>query len=157
MGAETEMSRLDSIPTETLNKLLQMSGQTILPTAVTNPKDGDTLVYDATAKAWKNGAGGGGGGSFVVNVSYDETADTYALDKTAGEIMEAVSKGLVLGLLVSESYTSVLFLVGCGIEGEGETYAEGTYVFFFDWLDDDTTLEFTAATADDYPETERMD
>lgn len=51
---------------------------------ISNPTDGQTLVYNATSGKWENGAGGGGG-LLIVGVNYE----TGALDKTYREIANA--------------------------------------------------------------------
>ena len=94
MAANTEMSRLDSLPTETLNSLIALAES--LPTSITNPQDGDTLVYDGESNKWKNGegGGGGGGGSFIVNITEWTSETEFAVDKTAQEIYDAAQSGL---------------------------------------------------------------
>lgn len=61
---------------------------------ISNPSDGQTLVYDATSGKWVNGSGGGGGGSGVLVVHVD-TEDTWAFDKTWQEIYDAISNGKI--------------------------------------------------------------
>lgn len=58
---------------------------------ITNPQDGDTLVYNATAGKWVNGSGGGGG--LVVHELWDESTQIASLDKTWQEIYDAVMAG----------------------------------------------------------------
>ena len=57
---------------------------------ITNPQDGDTLVYNATQGKWVNGAGGGSG-SLAVHVDGDN-----ALDKTWKEISDAFNDGALI-------------------------------------------------------------
>ena len=65
---------------------------------ISNPTDGQTLVYNATSGKWENGAGGGGG-ALIVHWSHDEVHGIYTLDKTWKEIADAILVGPVLLLL----------------------------------------------------------
>jgi hypothetical protein len=56
---------------------------------ITDPQDGDTLVYNAAQQKWVNGAGGGGG---VMILHEDENG---VLDKTWAEIKTALSTTVV--------------------------------------------------------------
>lgn len=56
---------------------------------ITNPQDGDTLVYNATAGKWVNGSGGDG--SLVVHLTGEVGAES--LDKTWQEVFDALSAG----------------------------------------------------------------
>ena len=59
---------------------------------ISNPQDGQAIVYDAASGTWKNAnAGGGGGGGGVYVVTATESGGTYTLDKTAAEIEEALT------------------------------------------------------------------
>lgn len=58
---------------------------------ISNPTDGQTLVYNASTGKWENGAGGGGGASVLV---VTDTAGT--LDKTWNEINAARQVGVVV-------------------------------------------------------------
>lgn len=94
-----------------------------------DPKDGDTIVYDATAGMWVAGSGGGsfepditnpqdgdtlvydgteekwvngsgGGGSGGGYLKLTENAETGALDKTWKEIYDAFSAGYYVSLII---------------------------------------------------------
>lgn len=54
---------------------------------ISNPANGQTLVYNATSGKWENGAGGGGSGTLVVHAVPDGS-DTR-LDHTFAEISTA--------------------------------------------------------------------
>ena len=71
-----------------------MGGGSFVPD-ITNPQDGDTLVYDATAEKWVNGSGGGGSTMMVINVTADDSGGetVYSADKTTAEIMAAINAG----------------------------------------------------------------
>lgn len=66
---------------------------------ISNPADGQTLVYNSTSGKWENGAGGGGSGGGVFIVTYtltgtsSEDGGTATCDHTAAEIGAAVDAG----------------------------------------------------------------
>lgn len=62
---------------------------------ISNPTDGQTLVYNATSGKWENGAGGGGG----VMVIHDVNG---TLDKTWQEIVNALSTQSVVMFSATE-------------------------------------------------------
>lgn len=66
---------------------------------ISNPTDGQTLVYNATSGKWENGAGGG----LIVHQSHDEEHGLYVLDKTWQELADAIALGPVL--LIKEDDT----------------------------------------------------
>lgn len=61
---------------------------------ISNPSNGQTLVYNATSGKWENGAGGGG--ALIVHQSHDEEHGLYTLDKTWQELADAILLGPVL-------------------------------------------------------------
>lgn len=100
---------------------------------ISNPTDGQTLVYNATSGKWKNGAGGGG---LIVNVTEHNRgeANEYAdMDKTAGEIVAALNSGrnVVFRMVVPDAegeYFAVGLLVGYGrFTSEGMTVDDYTF------------------------------
>ena len=54
---------------------------------ISNPSNGQTLVYNATSEKWENGAGGGGGGALVVRGV--AVGEDVTLDHTYAEIVSA--------------------------------------------------------------------
>ena len=64
---------------------------------ISNPTDGQTLVYNATSGKWVNGAGGSGG-VLVVNVlaTYASDGSTATFDKTFAELKSAYEGGAVM-------------------------------------------------------------
>lgn len=66
---------------------------------ISNPTDGQTLVYNATSGKWENGSAGEGGGTLIVHWSHDGEHGIYTLDKTWKEIADAMLLGPVLLLL----------------------------------------------------------
>lgn len=98
---------------------------------ITDPQDGDVLVYDATAGVWKNGEGGSGGGVTVVHSTEDEGGN-ITLDMKAGALYAACEQGPV-------------FIQGLG----SWTLMD---VFYYDEsLGYTFNRDYTAQTADDYP------
>ena len=82
--------------------------------------------------------GGGGGGALVCTVTED--SGTFTLDKTAGEIIEAVNAGLIVWAKMEyndEGFDQSLIL---NLAYDGESY-----VFVV------STVEYEAASLDDYP------
>ena len=67
---------------------------------ISNPADGQTLVYNATSGKWENGeSSGGGGGPLLVHFAYDETSNSYPGDKTAGEVLASCQQyGFATGI-----------------------------------------------------------
>lgn len=102
---------------------------------ITNPTDGQTLVYDAASSKWVNGSGGGGGLIVNIMVHGSGTAEEYAImDKTAGEIIAAINTGRAIrfqvqvpdpeeGLLeVFTGYLSSYVEVDLGESGTGYSF-----------------------------------
>lgn len=89
----------------------------------------------------------GGGGALVVHMD----AETGALDKTAGEIREALKTGVVNIVVEIEYDDSVQVMAIClvGTMSNGSHAGEiHVTAFVYDNME---LLEFYAATADDYP------
>ena len=72
----------------------------ILNKLITNPQDGQVLVYNGTAGKWVNGAGGGG--TLNVTESYDEQTGITTLNKTWEEIHSAIVNGLFVPIVRHE-------------------------------------------------------
>lgn len=64
---------------------------------ISNPTDGQTLVYDAASSKWVNGSGGGGGATITGVYAVDEQTDdaTITLAQTAAELFALLSNGPV--------------------------------------------------------------
>lgn len=60
---------------------------------ISNPTDGQTLVYNATAQKWENGAGGGG---VMVMHMVIPPEEAPRLDKTWQDIDTAFNSGVIL-------------------------------------------------------------
>jgi hypothetical protein len=117
---------------------------------ITDPQDGDTLVYNAAQQKWVNGAGGGGSGGGLVVTGYNLISGEGTLNKTWQEIYDAASQGKSV-VLVDER------------EIEGITYKAAYTLGAIDINIDDTPVIYTVlfgdqqlqcASADDYPTTE---
>lgn len=65
---------------------------------ISNPTDGQTLVYDATSQKWVNGSGGGASAYFIDCVySLDESYEVNVTSsKTAAEIRAAMESGALV-------------------------------------------------------------
>lgn len=74
---------------------------------ISNPSDGQTLVYNATSGKWENGAGGGGGTLVVHETEVDED---FVLDHTYAEI--AAAAPFVASDIVDDSRHTIKWLVG---------------------------------------------
>lgn len=63
---------------------------------ISNPSDGQTLVYNASAGKWENGSGGGGGGGFtLLPGTYDGNTNTITLNKTCEELFVLTQASVV--------------------------------------------------------------
>jgi hypothetical protein len=68
---------------------------------ISNPSDGQTLVYNATSGKWENGAAGGGGMPVIDGTQLEEE---ITLDITAGNLYTLMQNGpVVYKVLGSES------------------------------------------------------
>ena len=83
----TLQARLDGIAAE----IEDVSLEALTDTNITNPTDGQALIYDATSEKWINGEGGGA--SSADDVSYDNTTSGLeatnvqdAIDEVYGDI-----------------------------------------------------------------------
>lgn len=109
---------------------------------ISNPADGQVLVYDATAGKWVNGSAGG-----VVVVAGTVDLETYesTLNKTAGEILDLLNDGVPVFVHVPP----VDFMGGDRLVLSAIDRAEysGTAYVFKDTADD----AFYATNLNDYP------
>lgn len=95
----TEWETGDVITAVKLNNMETGITNALAP-VITNPQDGQTLVYDATAGVWKNG---NGNAANVFYATYTPTSGTTATcDKTYSEIAAAIDAGaLVIAKVVA--------------------------------------------------------
>ena len=106
---------------------------------ISNPTDGQTLTYNATAGKWMNG-GGSTGGVMIVHLNNNQ------LDKTWQEIYDAMKSGMPVMLnSVTED------------EDEGYSYAGNDWVMYAKAENDRFTVyigeeEYSTNSSDGYPE-----
>ena len=147
-----------------------------LVACVSDPQSGDTLKFDgnqwvAGAAAsglpavsgddngkvltvvegeWAPAAGGGGGGSLIVEIT--QSGNVYTMNKTAGEIIEALSSGkqIICSLpdenLYSNQYTQVLATSAEKDYSTQEISAVSIYL-----LHSTSIEQYTAQGLTDYP------
>lgn len=105
---------------------------------ISNPTDGQTLVYNATSGKWENGAGGGG--ALIVHYTISDLG-YYVLDKTWQEIADATLLGPVLLVVEDDMH-------GYGVSSspiESVSRGDGFYSVYF------TNGQFDADSANGYP------
>ena len=61
---------------------------------ISNPADGQTLVYDAASSKWVNGSGGGGGLT-VLQGTFDDEQEQITLEVTCSELYSMCQNGVV--------------------------------------------------------------
>ena len=62
---------------------------------ISNPTDGQTLVYNASAGKWENGAGGASSGFTLLQSTYDNENFQFVLPVTAAELFTLMSSSMV--------------------------------------------------------------
>lgn len=98
---------------------------------ITNPSDGQTLVYNATAGKWENGAGKG---VMIVTENYNAQTNVHVLDKTWQEIKDAITSGVQVLVKVHSvesdewSYTESWGLLAAPFVMENTTLEEGEVI-----------------------------
>lgn len=104
---------------------------------ITNPTDGQTLVYNAESGKWENGAGGGGIGLVMPNISITRTSattGTATCDMTRAAIVSAIENGAI-----------------CVARITGDTLEPGAYRFASDVVvygateEDEASVVFTTS------------
>ena len=71
---------------------------------ISNPQDGQVLVYDGTAGKWVNGAGGGGSSLMVEAIlTVEQDTPIITLDKTWQEIRDAVDDGKTVNIIMDNN------------------------------------------------------
>ena len=102
---------------------------------ISEPTNGQTLVYNATSGKWENGAGGGS--ALVVNVTED--GNNLVLDRTYAEIVSAAP--LVCLGAVDANHSEFKWLTAFGA-------MQGSYAVMFGNSQDDM---FSTDTENGYP------
>lgn len=87
---------------------------------ITDPQDGDTLVYDGNTGVWVNGAGGSSGGGGVFEV-HKNPNDSWLLDATPNQVKAAINAGKFVYLLSDDGYEEPY-------DGDDPQYEGGSYV-----------------------------
>lgn len=114
---------------------------------ISNPQDGDTLVYNGTAGKWVNGAASGGGGGLVMTATIDLSTMIATANKTAQEIYDAFMAGRqVVGVIELMGVTQAFSLVNLFYSNSG------VWFYFYD-ADESKSKTYTygASNMTDYP------
>ena len=106
---------------------------------ITDPQDGDTLVYDGTQQKWVNGAGGSGGGGAMKVTDTEGT-----LDKTWKELSDAFKAGQYVVIIKSEENNGMIGYLHKQLNVVAS--GSGTYMVEFGESDD-----YFATTENGYP------
>lgn len=108
---------------------------------ISDPTDGQTLVYNAESGKWVNGAGGG-----VLMVTMDD--QTGALDHTTQEVIDAAMRGVVVCPSTDD----------LGHDEHEITFYRLAFVSYVEdttwqlvFMSGNATISFNATHADDYP------
>ena len=142
MGAATEMSRLDSLPTEKLTELLNMEG---VP-SVTSSSNGKVLTV--VSGKWKASDPQGGGG---LSVSATFANDYITLNKTFKEINDVLDVGgsVVIKYPDGQGVTTNYAVIGSIADESSEGSSSYTVVVLN--VGGGGTLAFNATAKTDYP------
>lgn len=128
---------------------------------ISNPTDGQTLVYNANSGKWENGAGGGGAAYFVdCSYALDEHDNPkLTSSKTTAEIRAAIESGALVYIRFVEpgdtsegvpDMTHVYSLSGMSVGTlEGVTMASFGVVILYSGHSDEMCTEYTEMA--DYP------
>lgn len=117
----------------------------ILNKLITNPQDGDTLVYNAAQGKWVNGAASGGGGGLVMTATVDLSTMIATANKTAQEIYDAFMAGRqVVGAIELMGATQAFSLINLFYSNSG------IWFYFYD-AGESKTYEYGANNMTDYP------
>jgi len=112
----------------------------------------DVVTYALAKK--NSGGGSSGGGVLVVNVTYDDSTWTYAADKTAGEIINAMPLVYVIQQWTGGHDETMSSYVPLSMNGNAQPaygYKEGTGYYFYYSDADYNEYTLVAATLNDYP------
>lgn len=108
---------------------------------ISNPSNGQTLVYNSTSGKWENGAGGG-------VLALHENPQTGALDKTWQEIYDQVNAGAWCFVIYPFNYDGLTGLSLASVTSiEDQTSMGNGYVV----ICSTSSVTFSAQTPNDYP------
>lgn len=82
---------------------------------LTNPTDGQTLVYDAASSKWVNGSGGGSSGVTIIEGVYSGETQRIECSITAAELMTVAKQGVVMIRDYDESGEELLTVIYAGV------------------------------------------
>lgn len=118
---------------------------------ISNPTDGQTLVYDASSEKWVNGDSAGG--ALMVSVVEDDQGNAILMTP-AGEIYAAFANGKNVRVVMEVEGVGVIgafSLLSCDIDTETSAMTFNvTGLSGMPW-------SFYAATDEDYPSTDSTD
>lgn len=122
MASATEISRLDYIEKEKLEKLLSLVDldSDVLSILINEPEDGQTLVYEATSGKWKNKAVSGGGDLVVAVLTWE--GNDASLSMTYEEVAEAISQNKVVTIYSDGDMYYYQHFMPSLYEGESGTF-----------------------------------
>ena len=117
---------------------------------ISNPTDGQTLVYNATSGKWENGSGGGGSsGIIVVHVVEIAGTENVRLDKTWQEIWDAQTAGMIVAISEGQTGDSYAYWSCCPIPEVSCDTSYGIWTV----VDGSNRSTFNCLAPTDYPQT----
>lgn len=119
---------------------------------ISNPSDGQMLVYNSTSGKWENGAGAGSP-VMTVNLVYDEQTEKVTLDKTWQEIDTALRAGkIVYGVWSDGDAVSNDIVFSAGEPGSDDQHPSVYWVSMLNiFAGTGSNMVFVCDTASGYP------
>ena len=117
----------------------------VLNKVITNPQDGDTLIYNAAQQKWVNGAMSGSG--LVLTGTFNGQDGSVTLDKTAQEIYDAYTSGTFIIAIIQEFGVTLAITLN-------NLYRTNSNINFYFYCVDETNsviYRFYADDMSDYP------
>lgn len=124
---------------------------------ISNPTDGQTLVYNAASGKWENGAGGGGNVFNIIGTFADETT---TLDKTYAEIKNAYLDGAtcIITTEVDNSDPEAIFratmIASVAAVSMQESGTPGDVTTMYS-IQDSTNTQYITTSPNGYPATDK--
>lgn len=122
---------------------------------ISNPTNGQTLVYNATSGKWENGASGGGG-LFIVGFAFDADTGKTTCDKTAQQIAQAIMGGSTVVLESTTPGYDVCSLRQILHFEYDNADPEDFYALMLTISGSGDVITWTIASADSYPFTQSI-
>ena len=116
---------------------------------ISNPANGQTLVYDAASQKWENGSGLSGSGVMVVGLDWDIGDGT--LDKTWKEIFDALTDNKIVMIKEADPSYVMCYYVTVASHVSDESYVVESMSISGEQLSFD---RFVSNSANGYPESE---